>query len=314
MTFSSSTVCYRIASDVEFSCTSAGIRAPREPFQQIRRKLSEFVAFLVTDGEIHLADEMTDNTEQCTVRSGEIHIVAPGIWQTGVAPFAPGIRFLWLHFAIQGSYDRLGLREADGLARTLFVSPDESKSWLLPRHFSLGEDLAWFTRLHAKILENTRLHGLNNRGVQLLGGAFLHELHRNYALSFLERDAPTQTSPARAHVQRACVFIRLNAHRAISTRHVASAVGLNSAYLQRCFVREMGKTLGDFILEQKVEAARHLLNDDSLSIKEVAHQCGFASSTYFGRIFARLEGRSATEFRENLRELKSSSRIETVQS
>jgi len=306
MTFTSSTVCYRIASDVEFSCTSAGIRAPREPFHQTRRNLKEFVAFLVTDGEIHLADEMADGTEHCTVRAGEIHIVAPGIWQTGLMPFAPGIRFLWLHFTISGSYDRLNLREADGLARTLLVTPEASKSWLLPRHFSLGEDMAWFTRLHTKILENTRLNGLENRGVQLLSGTFLHELHRNYTLSFLERDAPTQTSLARAHVQRACVFIRLNAHRSISTRHVASVVGLNSAYLQRCFVREMGKTLGDFILEQKIEAARHLLNDESLSIKEVAYQCGFASSTYFGRIFARLEGCSATEFRAGLIEQKPS--------
>jgi AraC-like DNA-binding protein len=306
MTSNLPTVCYRIASDAEFSCTSAGIRAPREPFHQARRILSDFVAFLVTDGEIHLADEMTDGTEQCTVRSGEIHIVAPGIWQSSLVPFAPGIRFLWLHFAIQGSYDRLNLRETDALARTLFTAPDESKSWLLPRHISLGDDLTWFVNLHSKILENMRLHSSNNRGVQLLAGTFLHELHRNYALSFLERDAPTQISPARAHVQRACVFIRLNAHRAISTRHVASAVGLNSAYLQRCFVREMGKTLGEFILEHKVQAARHLLKDSTLSIKEVAYQCGFASSTYFGRIFARMEGRSATEFREHLREVKSS--------
>lgn len=298
--FNEATTCYAVPADAVVWCTHIGVRAPREPFAQPRRVMNEFVIFFVTDGEIHLTDEMPGGTERVTVRAGEVHVVAPGIWQSSTVPFTPGIRFLWLHFAVEAQPVPLNREEAGALARRQFSPGGAASEGLIPRHFSFGDDAQWFAKLHAKAHDAARLLGLSHRGTQVLCGAWLFELQRRHALSSLAPGAAPAASIAAVHAQRAGVYIRLNAHRPLSARHVAAALGLNSAYLQRCFTRETGQTLGDFILQQKLELSRHLLRDGSLSIKQVAQQCGFTSSTYFGRMFARAEGCSASEFRHRL--------------
>jgi len=53
-----------------------------------------------------------------------------------------------------------------------------------------------------------------------------------------------------------------------------------------------------FLLHTRLERARYLLDDSDLSIKQIAHACGFADPNYFSRIFRQRHGQSPGAYRQ----------------
>jgi two-component system response regulator YesN len=54
----------------------------------------------------------------------------------------------------------------------------------------------------------------------------------------------------------------------------------------------------EYMRRLRVEHARELLADPSLSIKEVAARTGFTEPNHFSRVFSRIDGVPPTAFRE----------------
>lgn len=61
-------------------------------------------------------------------------------------------------------------------------------------------------------------------------------------------------------------------------------------YLCYLFKRDMGKTLGDYITDYRMEQAKRLLLQGSHSVSEVAEAVGFSNPNYFTKIFKRTYG------------------------
>lgn len=75
---------------------------------------------------------------------------------------------------------------------------------------------------------------------------------------------------------------------------------LNRNYLARMIKEQSGYTFNDYINQKKVELAKRLLSDRSLTVESVAHQCGFTYAHYFIKIFKNLEGVTPGQYRETL--------------
>jgi two-component system response regulator YesN len=56
----------------------------------------------------------------------------------------------------------------------------------------------------------------------------------------------------------------------------------------------------EYLRRLRIELARELLADPSLSIKEVAARTGFTEPNHFSRVFSRIDGVPPTAFREAL--------------
>ncbi len=69
-------------------------------------------------------------------------------------------------------------------------------------------------------------------------------------------------------------------------------------YLSRKFKLEVGKSIGDYINDIRIEKAKMLLETTTLSISEIARRLQYCSGTYFGTIFRRLTGKLPSEYRE----------------
>jgi multidrug efflux pump subunit AcrA (membrane-fusion protein) len=54
---------------------------------------------------------------------------------------------------------------------------------------------------------------------------------------------------------------------------------------------------GDELIRLRIEAAKKLLDDLSYRVYEVAKQTGFYNTTYFFRVFKKIEGCTPTEYR-----------------
>lgn len=292
-------IAYAVAADAPLRLTHCGIRAPLQPHPQPRRSMPDFIAFLVIRGEIRLTDEMPDGPESVVVGPGEIHLVAPGIWQASTIPFPPGMVFLWFHFAM-GAHSVLDAAEVDADVRSLHRptakgQPAATRRWLIPRHFHLGDDLDPLAKAHTELLEHARLWGFADRGTQVIGAAMVHRLHRAFATSRLHGRDITRLEPGVAHVARAQAWIRLHHERPVSLAGIARAVSLNPAYLSRCFRRITGQTVGEALLATRIDSAKRLLLDGA-SCKETARLAGFRSSSYFCRMFQREVGTSPKRY------------------
>ncbi len=85
-------------------------------------------------------------------------------------------------------------------------------------------------------------------------------------------------------------FVSCNCLRAVTLKEVASYVGMNESAFCVFFKRNFGQTFVDYLNAQRLEYARYLLENGSLSVAEVCYACGFTSPPYFSRLFSRKVG------------------------
>ncbi|MBN1670414.1 MAG: helix-turn-helix transcriptional regulator [Kiritimatiellae bacterium] len=295
-----SVLCYEIDVAEPLRYRGCGIRAPvDEPFVQKRRVMPEYVAFLMVRGEIFLTDEMPNGPERVRVGPGELHVVAPGLYQASTVPFAPGIVFLWFHFWCPGKLRLLTRAQTEERVRTYYQSWEKRhlrQHWLVPRHLALGRKLDLFTQAHADLLKSRRLWGSKDPGTAVLCRYLVYQLHLEFLDQVLAAPQAGRDAPAETHANRALTFIRLQYDKPITPADVANELGLNKAYLSRCFRRATGETLGACLLRTRLSAAKGLLREGQYSVKEIAHLSGFGSSGYFCRMFRRATGRTPLAF------------------
>ena len=273
------------------------------PIAQARRAKHCFVAYIVLKGELSLIDYLPGGEEAFRVRSGEIHIVCPGLYQASTAPSAPCTSMIWIHFSF---FEDPRVRHLDTLsdaADLIYATSREHASWIIPRHMQLGRDRDNVLQLYSELSDYARLYGSTNHGTHLICGHLISVLHRATTQRILKTSSVSDASPQQAHVRRACNFIRLNYDKKISLSEVAEEIGLSPAYLSRCFQSSLGQSVVDFLLRTRIDAAKELLAAQSFpSVKEVAYQTGFASPIYFCRVFRKLERTSAMRYVAHQRE------------
>ena len=71
-------------------------------------------------------------------------------------------------------------------------------------------------------------------------------------------------------------------------------------YLSALFKHETGKSFIDYVHEARLEEACKLFPDTSLSLKEIAFAVGYVDANYFSKVFSRVKGETATEYREKI--------------
>jgi two-component system response regulator YesN len=80
----------------------------------------------------------------------------------------------------------------------------------------------------------------------------------------------------------------------LSVIQLANKISLNQDYLTRVFKHEMGSSIKSFIIKERMERARQLLETSNVSVLKVAEQTGYSSCSYFVAAFTKYFGRSPT--------------------
>lgn len=92
-------------------------------------------------------------------------------------------------------------------------------------------------------------------------------------------------------------YIRDHVGSEIRRSDLAELVHMNSDYLNRIFKRETGTTIGDYILNEKMQIARNLLQTTTLPVSYVASRVGYENFSHFSRTYKRVFGVSPSEER-----------------
>jgi len=80
---------------------------------------------------------------------------------------------------------------------------------------------------------------------------------------------------------------------------LASAMGMGLSTLRRKFRQNMGVSLHQYVLEQRIENAKKLLGDTPSPIKEIAEQLGYQDVYFFSRQFKQQTGIPPGEYRKS---------------
>ncbi len=103
-------------------------------------------------------------------------------------------------------------------------------------------------------------------------------------------------SPDEKRKMKVRTFVSCNCLRAVTLEEVASYVGMNESAFCVFFKKNYGQTFVEYLNAQRLEHARYLLENGSLSVAEVCYACGFSSPPYFSRLFRRGVGMSPLQY------------------
>jgi AraC-like DNA-binding protein len=101
---------------------------------------------------------------------------------------------------------------------------------------------------------------------------------------------PTAPEAASPILNKASEFVQLHLHEAITPADIAAHVRLKPARLNRIFQQELQTSIMRYVLQQRMEAARLLLQTSELSVQEISRLVGFRYLPHFTRSFTEFEG------------------------
>jgi AraC-like DNA-binding protein/DNA-binding LytR/AlgR family response regulator len=108
-------------------------------------------------------------------------------------------------------------------------------------------------------------------------------------------------SEARRLVRKAMAYVHTHYAEPITREALATYVGVSESYLTRCFHQETGMALLTYLNRYRIKRAKDLLEGGERTITQVALAVGFASETYFMRVFRREAGVSPGAYRRQQR-------------
>ena len=75
-------------------------------------------------------------------------------------------------------------------------------------------------------------------------------------------------------------------------------MGISPYYLSHIFKDKTGRTFIEYLTEVRINYARELCLDQSLSIKDISERCGYLNTTYFYKVFKKIVGSTIGEYRK----------------
>ena len=102
---------------------------------------------------------------------------------------------------------------------------------------------------------------------------------------------------AQIRLQKMLSYIYENYTRTITLADIAGAANISRSEAGRCFQAYLGCSPVEALIQHRLETARHLLQQTTMTLQEISFACGFHSVNYFSRQFRRKYGYSPGEKR-----------------
>lgn len=121
----------------------------------------------------------------------------------------------------------------------------------------------------------------------------LERLHTRTLGELKQQRENEATRPIRMAKQ----FIQENFGRNITLEDVCGAVGFSPAYFSALFKKETGEGFSKYLTHVRIERAKELLRETSLSVAEVCEAVGYSDRKHFTQTFHKMTGLNPAEFR-----------------
>ena len=257
------------------------------PFQGVFRSSKDHLLVLHRDGPVQVESLTDRRIGRRVVPAGGIHMISPGadfgIHLTGMIET--------VHVYVRRSIiEEVALEMVDGDPARLEIPS------------GIVEDRA----LHALIDASAFAVEDENLGSAMfadyLSRTIAAQLIRSYSKAKLKGGGRSSSSARLSPtLSEAVDYMTSNIDSAINLADIAQATNRSSSHIARMFRIELGMPPHRYLINLRVEKARRLLEKTSMSIAEIAYECGFAHQEHLTRLFRRHCGTTPAAYRRSKR-------------
>ncbi|MEO0538617.1 MAG: AraC family transcriptional regulator [Cyanobacteria bacterium P01_A01_bin.123] len=122
-----------------------------------------------------------------------------------------------------------------------------------------------------------------------LGTALAARLVQNYAVSKPSREFKAN-GLSQSQLERVIDYMKANLTQDISILDLATLTSISESHFSRSFKQSVGISPYQYLMQQRVERAKQLLEQQSIAISIIALDCGFANQTHLTKIFRQMTG------------------------
>lgn len=121
----------------------------------------------------------------------------------------------------------------------------------------------------------------------------LSELKKNYVTpQILDTEKQNQ-------IQTMLSYIHKNYSEKITLTEIATSASISTRKANRIFQEIIRQTPFEYLMYYRLNQARKLLEKSDYSITDISYCCGFSDSTYMGKQFRKVYGKTPMEYRRN---------------
>ena len=124
--------------------------------------------------------------------------------------------------------------------------------------------------------------------------------HEN-KLSSDKRKSLRHSSVQDEYLAKALSYIEQNYNKNIQVSHIAEHLNINASYFSRIFKTAYHMTASSYLQWFRLEAAKNLLANSTLTVNQIAVETGFDDSAYFISVFKKKFNITPKQYREDSR-------------
>lgn len=258
------------------------------PFQGVFESSRDHLLVLHRDGPVKLESLYDRHVDRRVVPAGGIHMISPGtefgIHLTGAVET--------VHVYVRRSIiEEVALDMVDGDPARIYIP---------------SAIVECDNALHALI--DASAYAVEDEGLgsamfaDYLSRAIAAQLIRAYSTAKLKGGGRLSGNAVLSHTLSAAVdYMSSNIDTAINLADIANATNRSPSHIARMFRTEMGMPPHRYLISMRVDKARRLLEKSSMSIAEIAYECGFAHQEHLTRLFRRHCGTTPAVYRRSKR-------------
>lgn len=118
-----------------------------------------------------------------------------------------------------------------------------------------------------------------------------------YSTSFFNEQSASEEKQ-KTQIDHILQYIRSNIETEIRRTDIAETVHLNPNYVSRLFRNKTGKSIKEYIMEEKIKLAKELVRNTTLPISVITLKVGYNNFSYFAQVYKKMVGLTPVEDRE----------------
>lgn len=166
-------------------------------------------------------------------------------------------------------------------------------------YYSLAQTIAWAKQsFHPGNVEAS----MNKLNADFFENAVTYEEMHEYLLKEIEELFAEDTVQNSTYLVKQAMEYILKYHvdSTLSIRVIADHVGLTPTYLSNLFKKNTGMTIGQYMVDVRVEHAKRLMKNPCLKFYQISDQVGYTDANYFAKIFKKKTGQTPSEYKESI--------------
>ena len=255
--------------------------------KHFHRTFTVFDLIYVKSGELFL----TEDHVPYSIGKGQYIILLPGFEHFGHKGCHVKSEYYWFHFTIPTSYEIV----EEGITNWADIHESQG-DYEQPPSYRLS--IPCYGEIENTSFVETIFHQLLHVDHQTPDYQLRQQLFFQEFLLHLQKEACNIPSAAEKVVEETVAYIQAHYRNEVKMEDLANAIHFHPDYITRCMQKIVGETPNHYLNKYRMNQAKKLLATTDQKIANISKEVGILDSTYFSKLFKKMEGLTPIEYRK----------------